>query len=118
MKVIDIDSAMIYIAGKFSGFEGLRAAVNFAKMDEEKAMGTAHHGIGRVLRNELELWGKNKLTEYFKRKGISHPDDMSGILLTSFHRRLNNKDICLEGQIETYIEYWKTAEKESPNDRP
>lgn len=111
MNCIDIDSAMYYVASKFVGINGLMAVVNFAKMDEEKAMGTAHHGIGRALRNELELWGKNNLTEYFKQIGISHPDDMSGIILTSFHRKINGKDICLEGQVEFYKEFWANQEQ-------
>ena len=114
MRVKDIESAVKYIALKFTGIEGLRALVNFANMTEEQAMAKAHHGLGRTLRNEMELWGKNNITEYFKRLGISHADDMSGILVTCFHRKLNDKPYGLDGQVEEYKKYWaEEAEKES-----
>jgi hypothetical protein len=59
------------------------------------------------IRNGWELWkGKNQISRFFKSKGISHPDDMSSIILTSFHRELNNKPIDLDEQIGVYKEYW------------
>lgn len=106
MKVRDIESAMDYVAGKFTGIDGLIVAVKFAGRTEKDATASAHHGLGRALRNGLELWGKNDMTAYFKRLGISHPDDMSGILLTCFHRRLNGKPYALDGQVEIYKKYW------------
>jgi predicted Zn-ribbon and HTH transcriptional regulator len=66
-----------------------------------------HFGTGMGIRNGWELWkGKNRISRFFKSKGITHPDDMSSIILTSFHRDLNNKPIDLEGQISVYQEYW------------
>ncbi len=110
--VHDIETAMDFIAGKFTGIVGLLSAIQFAKAAEDKATVCAHHGLGMTLRNELGLWGKNKLTEYFKRLGISHPDDMSGILLTCFHRKLNGNPYAIDGQVEKYKKYWADQEKE------
>ena len=76
-------------------------------MPEKKAAAEAHHGIGRWLRNNWGLWGSSDIKDYFKSLGIWHADDMSGIIIDSYHRHLNGKDIDLEGQVKYYKDYWK-----------
>jgi len=66
-----------------------------------------HHNLGRHLRNEWGLWRGSKLRDWFVEKGITHADDMSNIILTSFHRFLNGKEINLEDQISHKIAYWE-----------
>lgn len=88
----------------------------FKNMPEEKAVSGTHHGLGMWIRNNWHLWGGqtvSPLAKYFNDMGIRHPDDMSGIILTSFHRHLNNKDIKLEEQRKFYKDYWeKVRQKE------
>jgi len=91
----------------------------FGKMKEKKAIVLAHHGVGRFIRNKLELWSeyqkkkenRSPLVNWFNNKGIYHPDDISGIILTSFHRYLNGKKLKIKNQIKKYRDYWK---KENP----
>ncbi len=66
-----------------------------------------HHGLGMWIRNNWGLWSGSRLKKYFNDLGIHHPDDMSGIILTSFWRHLNNKPIKLKEQIKYYQDYWK-----------
>lgn len=68
---------------------------------------TWHNDLGRWIRNRWDLWAGGALADYFKSHGITHPDDMSGIILTSAHRQWNNKPVELEAQIKEYQEYWK-----------
>lgn len=77
-----------------------------SKTDEKVFTATEHHGLGRFLRNEWGLWSGSKLQIWFKERGIHHADDMSGIILTSFHRRLNDKPLDLDDQIKYYRKYW------------
>jgi hypothetical protein len=35
---------------------------------------------------------------------------MSGIILTSFHRKKNDNDIELDKQVKHYINYWKNVD--------
>ncbi len=65
-----------------------------------------HHGLGRRLRNRWGLWAGSHLSKWFKTIGVRHPDDMSGIIITSFWKHLNSKSIELEEQIEYYQGYW------------
>lgn len=61
-----------------------------------------HEGLGWYLRNNWGLWGGSRLKEYFTTFGITHPDNMSSIILNSYWMHLTNKPIDLEKQIERY----------------
>lgn len=77
------------------------------QMSEEHAIVIAHHGVGRLIRNEWHLWRGGKLSQWFNERGVKHADDMSSIILTSLHRKKNGKDIDLEGQIVKYRTHWE-----------
>jgi hypothetical protein len=62
-----------------------------------------HFTLGMHLRNRWGLWSGSRLAKWFKNKGVSHPDDMSGIVLTSFWRHLNSRPIALDEQIKKWF---------------
>lgn len=66
-----------------------------------------HHGIGRWMRNNWGLWGGSELKDWFIKKGITHADDMSGIILKKFEKDLQNKQFDLDKEIQHYRTYWK-----------
>lgn len=69
-----------------------------------------HHGLGRWLRNNWGFWTKEgKLYEYLVGLGLEHPDDMSGLILESYHRKLLGKPLDVEGQVKYYQDYWEKA---------
>lgn len=85
---------------------------NFKNKDENTATTELHFGTGMSIRNSWKLWaGTSNISKYFRDLGIHHPDDMSGIILTSLHRKLNEKPIELENQIKYYQAYWAESEK-------
>ena len=105
-------------------FEWLQNVVvdyeDFAEMKEKRALAASHMGLGRWIRNNLGLWAdcqkepaeeRAPLVRWFNKKGIYHPDDMSGIILTSWHRQLNGKKKKIKKQVKRYRTYW---EKENP----
>jgi len=79
----------------------------FKNTEENLATANAHMGIGLYIRN---FWIRNKskqeLIDFFDSLKIRHPDDISDIILTSFHRKLNNKPIHLEEQVYQRHAYW------------
>lgn len=80
-------------------------------MPEDEFSAVIHHGLGRWIRNNWGLWTDSRLFDYFKDKyGITHADDMSGIIFASFHRHLNGKDLDIEGQVEIYKKHWEKME--------
>ena len=76
---------------------------------EEDDMSGLHHTGGRFIRNNWGLWDEESpLHKWFKEThGIWHADDMSGIILTSYWRRLHDIDIDVESQAKFYLDYWK-----------
>lgn len=92
--------------------------VAFKNKPEIDAVSELHFGTGLYMRNNWGLWaGKNSLYHFFKSKGIFHPDDMSSIILTSFHRTLNDTDIHLDEQIAEYKKYWNAVKIENANQK-
>lgn len=83
----------------------------FITRDENKFIARTHQSSGRYLRNTWGLWSGSELQTWFKERGIHHADDMSSIILTSFHRKANNQDIKLDEQIKEYRNFW---EKNNP----
>ena len=74
-------------------------------------MNQYHFGLGMWMRNNWGLWEGSRLSKWFNAQGIEHPDDMSGIILDSFWRHLNNKPIKLDEQVKYYQDYWKKQRK-------
>ena len=79
---------------------------------EEEFLKNAHFGFGMWMRNNWQLWGGSRLSKYFNALEIYHPDDMSSIILQSYYRYLNNKEIKLEEQVKYYQEYWEKSKAE------
>jgi hypothetical protein len=80
------------------------------KIAPENVATTKHHfGLGLNIRNGKNLWKGGILKTFFRLNGIKHPDDMSDIILTTYHRKLNNKPIEFKKQKKYYKEYWKIA---------
>lgn len=85
----------------------------FKDADEDDAIAQSHHGLGTWIRNNWGLWEENsELHSYFKKLGLKHPDDMSGVILTSYHRHLNGKELGLDEQVRYYIDFWKKQKKD------
>jgi len=78
---------------------------------EKEFNASVHFGFGRWIRNNWQLWGGSRLSSYFREMGITHPDAMSGIILTSYYRYLNNKEIKLSEQLQEDKNYWEILRK-------
>lgn len=75
-----------------------------------------HLGAGRALRNgELNRWDSG-VRQLLVRKGLYHPDDMSGIVLLSAARRLRGERTGFEDQVTHYREYWEATDCVAPTD--
>jgi hypothetical protein len=100
----NLDEALDFLV-KVNNYD---SAIRFLKStDEDSFVSEQHHSTGMALRNEWGLWEKeSELSKWFNNIGIYHADDMSSIIMTSFHRLINTKDIDLESQVKHYIDYW------------
>jgi len=53
-----------------------------------------HHGWGTGIRNELCLWKGGPLQKWFLDRDVSHPDEMSMILIELYWSKLNGCNNC------------------------
>lgn len=81
-------------------------------LTEDDFSSKVHLGFGMWMRNNWQLWGGSRLSKFFNDKGIYNPEDMSGIILDSYHRYLNSKAIKLDEQIQYYKDYWEKSKKQ------
>lgn len=82
----------------------------FKKQSEQEGtvLGEYHFGIGMHLRSLLQHHKKaSSIIYFFDAQGIHHFDDMSAIIVTSYHRYLNQKDIALQTQVNKCLAYWQ-----------
>lgn len=86
----------------------------FKETKESDCLAQVHHGLGRYLRNSWGLWKKESpLYIYFNNMGLWHADDMSSVIITSYHRHLSGKKLNLKKQIDKHLSYWKQYQKEN-----
>ena len=70
-----------------------------------------HNTLGRWIRNNWGMWKKEgALYNWLTKLWLHHADDMSGLILTSFWRHMNDKDLDIEGQVKHFQDYWKNKE--------
>lgn len=105
---IDLDDALNYLDCKWSESD----KHGFKNKPENEAVTELHFGTGMGIRNSWGLWkGDSGIAKYFRDLDINHPDDMSSIILTSFHRYLNKIEIKLDEQIKYYKDYWEKSKQ-------
>jgi len=102
-----LDECFSYIEKKLSKED----ITSFKNMDEN-SLAILHHTLGRQIRNDLGLWAGSDLKSYLEGIGLTHPDDMSSVIITSFHRHLNKKALRLKDQVQFFKRYWEEVNLE------
>ena len=62
-----------------------------AALTDKSEMIRYHMGLGMRLRNIWGLWGGSRLQKYFTDRRVTHPDDMSGIILDYYFNWLHGE---------------------------
>lgn len=72
-----------------------------------------HFTVGMMLRNEWSLWDKDSiLVRWFQgRYGISHADDVSGLILDCLCRDVRGEPRKDKELAKKFIDHWKKQEK-------
>ena len=73
--------------------------------EKEFVYGNYRLGIGLWMRNNWQLWGGSRLSQFFRDNKINNPESMSVVILKSYYRYLKNENIRFEEQIKEYIEW-------------
>ncbi|MBX2970149.1 MAG: hypothetical protein KF803_12330 [Cyclobacteriaceae bacterium] len=81
----------------------------FKTLPEDISTGRLHHGFGMWIRNNWGLWKNSDLKKSLLDSGFVHPDDMSAIILKSYHRHLNGLPLNIKEEAIKYRTFWQTA---------
>lgn len=73
---------------------------------EQRFLAETHHGIGQWIRNNWGLWTGSTLRNALVELGLTHADDMSGLILTCYIRKKLGRPLDIEGQVEKYRAFW------------
>ena len=124
-----LDEAHLYLD------EYLQDKESFKNYPEEDVIAVSHMWLGRWLRNKWYLWWSPELYErvksgteegkeveypaempdlvkWFNSIGVEHADDMSGIVIISYHKKLNNKPYDLDEDVRAIKEFYANQEAE------
>jgi hypothetical protein len=74
--------------------------------------------LGRWMRQHWGLWTGSPLAEHLRAQGLDHPDDMSGVILTSFWRRLHFQPLRVEAQVRWYQAFRRASQPPDPESNP
>lgn len=80
-----------------------KSLVEIRNESESNFLAKSHMGVGMWIRNNWGLWTDSDLKQHLKQKGITHPDDMSMLILTTFHRKVCGNEIKIPEQIKEIV---------------
>lgn len=105
----DLDESISYLTDVFPEKD-----INSFK--KAKDLCVYHHTLGRWIRNEWELWNKDSvLLKWFIEKGLSHPDDISSVILDATQASMNEQEFDLDMEIGIYKQYWANVDQGGAN---
>jgi len=81
----------------------------------EGELRSLHFSLGMHLRNTWGLWKDSDLAQWFNKIGITHPDDMSDIVLASYWRHKHEQPLELTGQVQFYKDFWEKQNETTNN---
>lgn len=89
----------------FERLKTLEGLDQFIKASEGETI-QYHHGLGRTIRNEWLYSEDSPLKKLLVGLRLFHEDDMSSLILTSFHRHMNGKPLEIQEQVTKFHQHW------------
>jgi hypothetical protein len=88
----------------------------FKNVEEGIAARKLHFSLGRWMIHNWGFYGGSRLSDHIKKLGIHHPDDMARLIIITYHRYLNKKDLEIKALVESFRAK-QEAEKEARKNR-
>jgi hypothetical protein len=100
---------------KYAELEGVLHQIHNdmnAEIPKESLKEMDHFGVGMGIRNGLNLWSEeSEIRKIFKNHGVSHPDDMSGIIMETYLRAQKGIPFKLHRLIELQSGFYEAKDK-------
>ena len=89
--------------------EGVRE--RFMAFSDEEVDARTHASLGKWLDNRWSISEGSRLSAYFRKMGLPHPDYMVGLIIRSYHRHLHKRDLGIKEQVKAFKKDWEVKEK-------
>ena len=96
----DVDDAM----AELDQIVDMVGKAKFKAQSEEIAVKQIHFSFGRWMIVNWGFYEGSRLSHYLRGMGVTYPDDMASVLMTCYHRHLNNRPLGLEDLAISYAE--------------
>lgn len=83
----DLGDALVQLDKELSAID----RNEMAALSKREEMISYHFGLGTWMRNNWGLWSTSRLQKYFMDKGVTHPEDMSSVILYHYWDWLQGK---------------------------
>jgi len=84
----------------------------FMAFSDEEVDRKTHASLGKWIDHKWQITQGSRISNYFKRMGVPHPEYSIGIILTSYHRYLHMKELKLKEQVTFFKEKWNEKQRE------
>lgn len=84
----------------------------FMAFSNEEVDKRTHGSLGLWIDHKWQLTDGSRLSAYFRKMGVPHPQYMVGIIITTYHRRLHKQDLKVKELVEEFKEKWAVKQKE------
>ena len=84
----------------------------FKKMGEDAAVHKLYFSLGRWMWINWSMLDGSRLTRYFGDYGMQNAEDMTTLIIRSYHRKLMNRDIDIKGQVEVFKQKYAKEKEE------
>jgi len=84
----------------------------FMAFTNEEVDKRTHGSLGLWIDHKWKLTDGSRLSAYFRKMSIPHPDYMVGVIITTYHRHLHKKDLKVKELVQEFKERWAVKQKE------
>lgn len=74
----------------------------FRSVHEDTVRTRLHFGLGRWMIVNWGFYEGSRMAHYLREAGLVHPDDMARVLIVTFHRHLNQKELQFAEEVARY----------------
>ncbi len=84
----------------------------FIAFSDEEVDARTHGSLGLWIDHKWSLTNGSRLSAYFRKMGIPHPQYMVGMIIQTYHRHLNKRDLGVKELVKKYQDMWAVKQKE------
>jgi hypothetical protein len=88
-----------------------KAKETFMAFSDEEVDAKTHGTLGLWLKTRWQMEEGSRIWEYFRKMGVPHPEYAVGIIIQTYHRKLNNRELGVKELVEKFKANWQEKQR-------